>query len=62
MLATSWIHPGDRTYLPILSSLLGNDAPSRIAVLGDLNILDQKSLALFSSVKCPSTIVPLLLG
>lgn len=57
MLATAWIHPGDSVYPPVLSSLLGNDAPSRIAVLGDLQILDQQSLALFCSVKCPGNLI-----
>jgi predicted Rossmann fold nucleotide-binding protein DprA/Smf involved in DNA uptake len=55
--ATSWIHPGDPAYPSILPGLLGNDAPPCIAVLGDLTILDQKSLALFCSVKCPGNLV-----
>lgn len=41
----------------MLPSLLGNDAPPRIAVLGDLNILNQQSLALFCSVKCPGNLI-----
>jgi predicted Rossmann fold nucleotide-binding protein DprA/Smf involved in DNA uptake len=57
LLATSWIHLGDSVYPPILPSLLGKDTPPRIAVLGDLNILDQKSLALFCSVKCPGNLL-----
>jgi len=57
LLATSWIHPGDSAYPPVLSSLLGNDAPPRIAMLGDLNILDQQSLALFCSIKCPGNLI-----
>lgn len=57
MLATAWIHPGNSAYPPMLPSLLGKDAPSRIAVLGDLNILNQKSLALFCSVKCPGNLI-----
>jgi len=55
--APSWIHRGDPAYPPVLSSLLGNDAPPRIAVLGDLTILDQQSLALFCSVKCPGNLI-----
>lgn len=57
MLATSWIHPGDSAYPPVLPGLLGNDAPPRIAALGDLKILDQQSLALFCSVKCPGNLI-----
>lgn len=57
LLATSWIHPSDSAYPPILPSLLGKDAPPRIAVLGDLTILNQKSLALFCSVKCPGNLI-----
>lgn len=57
LLATSWIHPSDSAYPPMLPSLLGDDAPSRIAVLGDLKILDQQSLALFCSVKCPGNLI-----
>lgn len=57
MLATAWIHPGDSVYPPMLPSLLGREAPSRIAVLGDLNILDRKTLALFCSVKCPGNLI-----
>jgi predicted Rossmann fold nucleotide-binding protein DprA/Smf involved in DNA uptake len=57
LLTTSWIHLGDSAYPSILPSLLGKDAPVRIAVLGDLTILDQKSLALFCSIKCPGNLI-----
>ena len=54
---TSWIHQGDAAYPSVLSRLLDKDAPSRIATLGNLDILQHKPLALFSSVKCPGDLI-----
>lgn len=40
-----------------LKKYLRDDAPVSIAALGDLNILQNKTLALFSSIKCPGNLV-----
>ena len=57
MLAISWIHQGDPVYPSILPSILGKNAPLRIATLGNLDILKHKPLALFCSVKCPGNLI-----
>lgn len=57
MLSTFWIHQGDPSYPSILPSILGKDAPPRIATLGNLDLLKQKPLALFCSVKCPGKLI-----
>lgn len=57
MLAISWIHQGEPAYPSILPSLLGKDAPLRVATLGNLDLLKEKPLALFCSVKCPGNLI-----
>ncbi len=57
MLSTFWIQQGDPGFPSVLSSILGENAPPRLAALGNLNILNQKSLALFCSVKCPGNLI-----
>jgi predicted Rossmann fold nucleotide-binding protein DprA/Smf involved in DNA uptake len=57
VLAISWIHQGDPVYPSILPSIFGRDAPPRFATLGNLDILKQKPLALFCSVKCPGNLI-----
>jgi predicted Rossmann fold nucleotide-binding protein DprA/Smf involved in DNA uptake len=44
-------------YPPSLNRYLGNDAPTAIATLGNLEILRQHKLALFSSVSCPAALM-----
>ena len=57
MCAISWIQQGDPVYPSILSSILGKDAPPRLAALGNLDLLKHKPLALFCSVKCPGNLI-----
>ena len=47
----------DRSYPTALRQYLGEDVPIRIAALGNVDILRQKKLALFCSVKCPGTLI-----
>lgn len=44
-------------YPATLSRHLGNDSPSSIAALGNLQILRRHKLALFCSVKCPGRLI-----
>ena len=48
---------GDVAYPAALSRYLGEDAPSSIAALGNLEALKHKKLALFCSVKCPAKLI-----
>ena len=47
----------DSCYPPALRKYLGDRAPATLAALGSLDILRQKKLALFCSVKCPGTLI-----
>lgn len=47
----------DSRYPIALKKYLRDDTPVSIATLGDLNILQNKTLALFSSVKCPGNLI-----
>jgi len=47
----------DLRYPPALKMYLNDDAPASIFALGDLGILKGKTLALFSSVKCPGNLI-----
>ena len=47
----------DSRYPITLKKYLRDDTPVSIAALGDLNILQRKTLALFSSIKCPGNLV-----
>ena len=53
------VHLGlaDPRYPAALQTHLGHSAPAAIAALGDLHILQRKSLALFCSVKCPGNLI-----
>ena len=53
------VHLGlaDPLYPAALQTHLGHSAPAAIAALGDLHILQRKSLALFCSVKCPGNLI-----
>src|SRR2546425_3371070 len=47
----------DSGYPPTLHEYLGDRAPATLAALGNWDILRQKKLALFCSVKCPGTLI-----
>lgn len=47
----------DPSYPTALKAFLGKDAPSSIAALENLEILNRKKLALFCSVKCPGSLI-----
>src|SRR5438128_6944111 len=47
----------DSGYPPTLCEYLGERAPTTLTALGNLDILRQKKLALFCSVKCPGTLI-----
>jgi len=47
----------DVRYPAALSSHLGDRAPELISVLGNLEILQRKTLALFCSVRCPGKLI-----
>lgn len=47
----------DATYPSVLRAYLGDQAPERIFTLGDLDILQEKTLGLFCSVKCPGNLI-----
>ena len=55
--APVWLSPGDPAFPLNLAEHLGNKAPNRIAALGNLEILNSKSVALICSVKCPGNII-----
>jgi predicted Rossmann fold nucleotide-binding protein DprA/Smf involved in DNA uptake len=51
------ITQADRTYPPVLKFFLGDHAPEHLFTLGNLDILKQRALALFCSVKCPGNLI-----
>lgn len=51
------LHPRDPSYPAALQQHLGDCPPRTLAALGNLDILRQKKLALFCSVKCPGTLI-----
>jgi predicted Rossmann fold nucleotide-binding protein DprA/Smf involved in DNA uptake len=57
MMAIKNIDRSDARYPSALGSHLGDQAPEYIFTLGDLDILRQKALALFCSVKCPGDLI-----
>jgi len=54
---TSHISQADAAYPPALRVHLRDEAPGRIAAIGDIAILRVKTLALFCSVKCPGNLI-----
>jgi hypothetical protein len=48
---------GDPSYPSALQLFLGDCAPTTLTTLGNLDILRQKKLALFCSVKCPGHLI-----
>jgi predicted Rossmann fold nucleotide-binding protein DprA/Smf involved in DNA uptake len=57
MMAVKSIDRSDLRYPSVLGSYLGDRAPACIFALGDLDILRQKAVALFCSVKCPGDLI-----
>lgn len=57
MASLFWAHQDDLAYPSVLLRMLGRDAPPRLAALGNVDVLKQKSLALFCSVKCPGNLI-----
>jgi len=51
------IDQSDSNYPKALSQYLGEHAPKNIMAIGNLDILKNKTLAIFSSIKCPGTII-----
>lgn len=56
-MTTFSIHQNDPYYPQSLKKYLMGKAPAKITAIGNLNILQNKSLALFCSVKCPGNII-----
>jgi predicted Rossmann fold nucleotide-binding protein DprA/Smf involved in DNA uptake len=52
-----WISSNDAWFPPQLAQYLGDKTPSRIASIGNLEILNNNPLALICSVKCPGNII-----
>src|SRR3990172_1117572 len=50
-------HQGDAGYPSVLNNYLGDRAPEGITAIGKIDILHQKTLALFCSVKCPGSLI-----
>jgi predicted Rossmann fold nucleotide-binding protein DprA/Smf involved in DNA uptake len=53
MMDITRLNDGDPAYPTVLRSYLGEDAPSSVAILGNLKILSHHKLGLFCSVECP---------
>jgi len=51
------LHPGTPSYPAVLQQHLVTRAPVTLTALGNLDILRQKKLALFCSVKCPGNLI-----
>jgi predicted Rossmann fold nucleotide-binding protein DprA/Smf involved in DNA uptake len=51
------ISPEDSIYPPSLKRWLGEDAPVQLSFIGNIEILKQHHLGLFSSVKCPASLI-----
>ncbi len=52
-----WFSSTDPSFPPQLAQYLDDKAPSRIASIGNLDILKSKPIALICSVKCPGNII-----
>ncbi len=51
------IQQGESNYPSFLMTYLSGNAPKDITAIGNLDILKNNTLAVFSSVKCPGTII-----
>ena len=52
-----WIDPIHPLYPQVLIQHFGDDAPQRFAALGNLDLLQRRTLAFLCSVKCPGNII-----
>ena len=52
-----FLKQGDPRYLRSSVEHLGHSAPAELSALGNLDILQRKTLALFCSVKCPGDLI-----
>ncbi len=52
-----WLSSSELRFPSQLAQYLGNEAPSRIASIGNLDLLKSKPIALICSVKCPGNII-----
>jgi predicted Rossmann fold nucleotide-binding protein DprA/Smf involved in DNA uptake len=52
-----YIYPGDSGYPPELQKYLGDRAPERLTAMGNPDLLLEKALALFCSIKCPGSLI-----
>ena len=57
MTKTVNLHKNNPNYPPALEEHLRDNAPQSISTLGNPDILNQKPVALFCSVKCPGTLI-----
>jgi predicted Rossmann fold nucleotide-binding protein DprA/Smf involved in DNA uptake len=57
MMPVKSIDRSDLRYPSVLRKYLGDQAPECIFAFGDLDILRQRALALFCSVKCPGDLI-----
>jgi predicted Rossmann fold nucleotide-binding protein DprA/Smf involved in DNA uptake len=53
----TWLSPKDPAFPSTLAQHLGDKAPKRIAAIGNLEILNSRSVALICSIKCPGNII-----
>ncbi len=51
------INQTDSAYPSLLKKYLADDAPETIAIIGNPDILQNKTLAIFCSIKCPGKII-----
>lgn len=57
MIEVTHIQPGDDLYRDSLSRCLGESAPPSLSVIGNVELLKIKPLALFCSTKCPGSLI-----
>jgi predicted Rossmann fold nucleotide-binding protein DprA/Smf involved in DNA uptake len=57
MVKVRCIYRNDSSYPETLSRYLGKHAPKTIMVVGNLGTLQNKTLAIFSSIKCPGAVI-----
>jgi predicted Rossmann fold nucleotide-binding protein DprA/Smf involved in DNA uptake len=57
LMIQTWLSPKDPAFPSTLAQLLGDKAPKRIAAIGNLEILDSRSVALICSIKCPGNLI-----
>jgi predicted Rossmann fold nucleotide-binding protein DprA/Smf involved in DNA uptake len=55
--ALRWLRSGEPGYPDAIRYFLGAGAPSAVATIGKVNVLDTKLVALFCSVRCPGDLI-----